>query len=434
MVRRPSHRVAAALTAAALAFIAFMTLRPVDSGVAQPAWCIVCGPLGGVDFSLNIVLFVPFGLGLMWMTSQWRRSALIGAITTLCIESFQWRLIPGRDASLGDILANSMGTVIGAWLAVAGLRWLNATRMNARKLAAFASLLTIGAVYVSAWLLLPAQTSDQQWVQWTPRRRALDLFQGRLLAVSLNGIETRPGEILDARRTLVTDTRALSVRARVSGPVPSTRRQAIVVRIANEGEEGFALGQWREAVVFRTHLVAARLKLRPLLTRLDRAFLSSATGTNGESSHFTIEAASSPRAMVIKRESSPGGTKMVTLRRTIGLAWALFLPWDIALGPSWWPVNAGWLAVLILPVSFFNIRAARKLADEPASIVSWWPTVIAVGSLAALPALKGLSTLGPGEWAGVALGIFGGLMIERWSASREHSDLNVDATIRTIRA
>jgi len=434
MVRQPGRRVALALTAAALAFIAFMTLGQVEEGRAFPASCIFCGQLGGVDFTLNVVLFVPFGLGLMWLTGNWRRSTVIGAVTTLFIETLQWRLIPGRDASLGDLLANSMGTVIGAWLAVAGLRWLNATRMDARRLAAVASMLTVTAVAVSAWLLLPTQTRRQQWVQWTPRRRALDVFQGRLQAVSLNGIETRPTEILEASRTLDMETRALSVRAKVRGPVPPTRRRAIVVRIANEREEGFYLAQWRESVVFRAHLTAAGLKLRPLLVRLDSAFSSSATGTNDESNQLTIEAVSSPRAILVRRESGAGGTTLTTLHRTIGLAWALFLPWDIALSPSWWTANAGWLAVLILPVSFFSIRAARRPPEEPVSIVSWWSMVIVVASLAGIPVAMGLSSLGPGEWAGVALGIVGALMIERWSAARGHSDLNVPPPVGTIRA
>jgi len=433
MVRQPGRRVAAALTAAAIAFIAFMTLRPVDFGVALPTSCIICGPLGGVDFTLNTVLFVPFGLALMWLTGHWRRPALIGAVTTLCIETLQWRLIPGRDASLGDLLANCMGTLIGAWLAVAGLRWLNATRIDARRLAAVASLLTVAAVAVSAWLLLPTQTRGQQWVQWTPRRRALDLFQGRLREVSLNGIDIRPTEILDASRTLDTGTNSLSVRATVSEPVPLTRRQAIVVRIANEREEGFSLAQWRDAVVFRTHLTAARLKLRPLLVGLDGAFLSSASTTNGDGKHLTIEAVSTPRAMMVKRESSRVGQISVTLRRTVGLAWALFLPWDIGLGPSWYLVNAAWLAVLLLPVSIFSIRAARRSPDAPGSVVSCWPTAVVVGSIVVVPGAMGLSTLGSVEWAGVAFGIVAGLMIERWSASRRRAGLNVDAPSGTVR-
>jgi hypothetical protein len=360
MVRRPSHRVAAALTAAALAFIAFMTLRPVDSGVALPAWCIVCGPLGGVDFSLNTVLFVPFGLGLMWMTGQWRRSALIGAITTLCIESFQWRLIPGRDASLGDILANSMGTVIGAWLAVAGLCWLNASRMNARKLAAVASLLTIGAVYVSAWLLLPPRPATNSGC--SGRRGAAHSTCSRPPARGFFEWNRNPTR-RDTRR-------ATNVGYGYSRPVSSRQGERTGAldatpgdcgRIANEREEGFALAQWREAVVFRTHLVAARLKLRPLLARLDRAFSSSATGTNGESSslhHRSCEqsACHSDQKRILTwqgRRWSPSVEQLDSL-------WALFLPWDIALGPSWWPVNAGWLAVLILPVSFFQRPGCSK--------------------------------------------------------------------------
>src|SRR5688572_14213784 len=99
MVTQPGRRTAATFAAFGLAVIALATLWPASTTVTLPASCIFCGELGGVDFALNIVLFIPFGMGLRWLLGNWKTPTLVGAATTLVIEMLQWRLIPGRDAS-----------------------------------------------------------------------------------------------------------------------------------------------------------------------------------------------------------------------------------------------------------------------------------------------------------------------------------------------
>ena len=42
-----------------------------------PVYCIVCGDTGSVDFFLNILLFVPLGLGLALAGFSWRRALLL---------------------------------------------------------------------------------------------------------------------------------------------------------------------------------------------------------------------------------------------------------------------------------------------------------------------------------------------------------------------
>src|SRR5512138_3613126 len=104
MITQPGRGRAALLVAAMLAVIAFVTLRPAEQFFTLPAYCVFCGTLGGVDFALNTALFVPLGLGLRRLTGSWRLSLVTGALITLLIESLQWRFIPGRDASLGDLI------------------------------------------------------------------------------------------------------------------------------------------------------------------------------------------------------------------------------------------------------------------------------------------------------------------------------------------
>ena len=416
-VESPHKKAAGVLVVVALLFIAMMTLKPVTASATLPVWCIVCGTLGGVDFALNLVLFVPLGMGLRWLFPGWKVPLAIGVLTTLIVETLQWQVIPGRDASLGDLLANSIGTLVGAWLAVEGVRWLTATPASARRMAGLFALVAAAVVAGSAWLLRPVSTRFPQWSQWKPPRRNLDLFQGRLFTVDLNGVPIHPTEVLLPDRSIDAESRSLTVRATVTGHLQPTRRQAIIVRIANPIEEGFALVQWKDALAFRSHMAAARLRLRPLLAGYDGAFGVPAVGAEGNGAELTILARSSPRAMMISISDSLR-TDTVTLRRTVGFAWAMFLPRDVALTSHWWPVNAAWLGALWLPLGFFTMRSRRRTPDDSASSVAWMPMVLSVITLVAAPAVAGLSPLAIGEWTGVVLGLGTGWAIERLTHSQ----------------
>ena len=69
---------------------------------------------------LNIFLFLPFGL--LARHARWPllRTVLVFGLFSLGIEVTQGTLLVGRDASLGDVLSNTLGAGIG-WLFWPGL-------------------------------------------------------------------------------------------------------------------------------------------------------------------------------------------------------------------------------------------------------------------------------------------------------------------------
>ena len=411
--RQPRRASGAILLAVSFALIGLMTLQPTQAIIDSPTFCIFCGSLGGVDFILNVVLFIPLGLALRWTTGRWWTAAIIGLATTVVIESLQWRLISGRDATIGDLLANALGTLVGAWLAVASIQWLNATGVAARRLAAAFGIAASLIVMASAFVLQPLVPRYPQWVQWTPLRRITDPFRGQLLAVEVKGRSIRARESFESWEEFDSLTRRLTVRAHIGAPGPGpTQRLAIIVRTANDLEEGFLLGQRGDAAVFRSHMVAERVKLRSTLVGLDKAFPR--TSTNSDTGAFIIEGQSDPRGISVRRQSE--GTSTVSVRRTVGLAWTLLLPWDIALNERWWLANAIWLSVLLLPVSFFAVRTSRSV-DNSHPGFWWWPLALVVVTVIATPA-TGLSPLGIGEWAGIAAGIAAGWILELWLPPR----------------
>jgi VanZ family protein len=79
-----------------------------------------------VEFGLNVALFVPMSL-LGAFVFRWYRVSdwvLVGFVGSFVVELVQLFLLPARDASSRDIVANTLGALIGAvlaWTAVAVL-------------------------------------------------------------------------------------------------------------------------------------------------------------------------------------------------------------------------------------------------------------------------------------------------------------------------
>jgi hypothetical protein len=412
-IPRPSATVVLAIVAA-LVVVGVPTLTPTPRAVPSSELCIICGSLGGVDFVLNVVLFTPLGAAI-WNARHRLRDALIaGFLVSVVIELLQLRTITGRDATLGDILANSLGSFAGAAIALGFVRWRDVTGRAARRGAAIAGIAAAIVVVISAQLLQPIRTRYPQWVQWSPVKRGEEPFRGRLETAEANGRSLHGREVLRPPQTLDARTRSLRVRATLKGPTTPSERQAIIIRMANPLEEGFQLAQLGNGVVFRTNIVASRLKLRPLLIGLPDVLPDSGAAADGA---FTFEGVSSPASIVATGSGPDDQLTTVTLPRTVGLAWALFLPWSIAIGPQWWLVNACWLAVLVVPVSFLSMRS-RRSPDDAGLVARWWPVALVLVMLAGLPFVTGLSSLRAVEWLGVMAGMLGGMMVERWLGSR----------------
>jgi glycopeptide antibiotics resistance protein len=73
-----------------------------------------------VESSANVLFFVPVGF-LANLLLPYRRmwfAALLGALLSCGVETAQWLFLPGRVASLQDVLHNTIGAVLGCAVAV----------------------------------------------------------------------------------------------------------------------------------------------------------------------------------------------------------------------------------------------------------------------------------------------------------------------------
>lgn len=134
--RRMLRRVLPVVTAVYLLLVAWITLNPAPadphrnpllegllaSFAATPllAWI----DYDVVEFTANILLFVPMGLLFAVLLGRWRwwLAFAIGAAATLTIEFVQL-FLPARVSDPRDLLANTLGTLVGIAI-VAGARAL----------------------------------------------------------------------------------------------------------------------------------------------------------------------------------------------------------------------------------------------------------------------------------------------------------------------
>jgi glycopeptide antibiotics resistance protein len=117
---------------AALVLIAFWPV-PVDQNAGDllyrlftwlyrhdaPRWL----DYGFLEFSANVILFIPVGLfvvilgGARW----WWLGILAGLVTSCAIEAGQLMFLPSRFATVEDVIANTSGAVLGVVLATVAL-------------------------------------------------------------------------------------------------------------------------------------------------------------------------------------------------------------------------------------------------------------------------------------------------------------------------
>lgn len=416
--------VALALILASAAVILMATLTPAPPSLPLPRWCVFCGTLGGLDFVLNIALFVPLGLGLAGLWKSVPRAVAVGLALSLAIEVLQVRVVPGRDASLGDLLSNALGTAVGAIVALHAGRLLTATGRTAWRLSLLWIVPLGGLLGASARLLHPAPPRAPLWVQWAQPKAGFDVFPGVLTELALNGIPVRANERLDPGAPgHPFGERSAVVRSTVTLDHRRSRGTALISRLAGPDHESFLLGEKGNDAIFRARLRAADARLRLPSLRLPAAFAreayARAARTPGQVDTFVVEAVHEPTALVLRR-LEPGSALETRLPLSIALGWSLLLPWDHALTPVEASLgSAAMLAVLFLPLAFWARRShepssADRVTETPRQRYAAIPIFLGGVTVWTLSSVASLAALGVVEWGGAILGALTGW----WAGSR----------------
>lgn len=397
MIDRPR---AVGIRIAVLAWLAMaaLTLMPHPEQVAQaaatPVTCLLCGQFGTVDVFLNVLLFLPLGLGLALAGFSARRTVALCALTTLLIELLQMKAVPGRDASLSDLLSNTLGGAVGAFLAGRWRMFLQPTREQARHLALAWGLILIATWAGTAWALGLALPTGSRWYGgWAPEFDNFQRFLGRPLLITAGGQALLPGPTLDQHQ--VEDAINADPVLRFSAVLAAPPRGLAPIGAIVDGthEEVMLVGQDGSDLVFRARMRAAILRLRA-----PEAFLPGGlAGGPGD----TATASGGISGAAFELTATVNGHTLA--RRTplnASWGWMLVSPAEARLTRLAAVTTAAWIAGLLGILAYWSLAAGGK----GIAVVATTALLLLVG----IPHAAGFDPAGASDWlaalAGVGLG------------------------------
>ena len=411
-----TRRISTVGAIAVMAAVFWMTLTPAYGPTAVlDFWCMACGQLGGVDVVANIIMFTPVGFTLaVAMNRRWVPLAIC-VLTTVLIEMLQIKVVPGRDASFSDIVANSLGGLVGVELAVRRHRYLWPDPRAARRLTLMWCGVYAAICGATAWGLRPAFVPRSLWVQWDPPRAGYLPFTGRILAFDINSIDLPSGF---PRASLGLDKRLMSDNWLATATISREAlrpRPSVVIRISEEVTQPFALEQldWDLTCLQKTK--AAELRLRSPRVALRDAFREP-TGADSDTLYLVCQ--HRDRSLVAAAHAGHGEPREEVLRLSPSIGWNLLSPFDIPLSTRTRWIGVLWLLALMLPAGYwwaatFDGRSRSAHDKRLFAMLAVSATASLVLGLAIAPAIARTASGAWWEWAAAVAGIGSGWLARR---------------------
>lgn len=251
----------------ATAAILAATLTPMPHQAAQVAltgpFCLACGDGGGADFILNIALFLPLGAALAAAGLRASTVVVLGLALSAGVEVLQFSVIPGRDATIGDILANATGTALGWVLAGRSRALLRPPSRVAALLAGGWALVAIAGTFGALVLMEPSLPEATWYGQWAAAGPEPEWFEGEVRSVTLGACPLPHWRIEDwrSRREELRTRGGFRLEAEiVTGP--PTHEPLRVVALATEDGRFATLTQTGQDLHWGIRLRATAFGLR----------------------------------------------------------------------------------------------------------------------------------------------------------------------------
>jgi hypothetical protein len=390
------HVIAVAGLMAILGLTLYPTPQGAESARQTPLLCLVCGDNGGTDVILNLLLFIPFATGLRLAGWRWWQVTLTCTAVSFGVELSQYLWIPGRDASLSDLLTNTTGGSIAAAAAPLLRVSLAPPPREARRLVLLGVAAWIAFSVFTAWLFLPWLRTGTAVSEHPQRSNAPRAYHGTISNVVVSGLTMPHGSLDEEPSARVSDLFAresLTVSLDVVSQTP--RRYRSWIYRLRVGPGILAVQQQGTTLVLEVPRRQAVLQVQSPTLRLPRG----APDRRDES--FSIRAGEQGHLLWL--ESTVHG---VTHRSEIVLAptmaWGLVMPFGYAFGPEAGFLTMIWVAALLLPLGYWAAWTEKR--------------VIAIGIVAAAVAaglglVPGASGTGPvplRDWLAALIGVAAG--------------------------
>ena len=281
------------------------------------------------------------------------RATLACALLSLGIELLQLFWIPGRDASLSDLVSNTAGGAAGAAIAPRLETLFSPDPPAARRLLLAGVVAWLALSVLSGWIFRPWAQDEGALTERSDSTRLSDAFAGKLGRVRVSG-DSFPTGWLDTpssdriRRLFSSETVVIQLEAVSQAPIPDA---AWIYRL-RIGAGIASVGQLGRSLVLEVPRRVADLKLSGPTLRLDDAVPPRAGVP------FRVEAGERGRRLWVESTWNDHASRAELLLAPT-MAWALVIPFDYAMGPEAGVVTMLWLGGLMFPLGYWAAFTAR---------------------------------------------------------------------------
>jgi hypothetical protein len=355
--------------------IGVATLTPIPGAPSTPGpFCIACGELGTLDFVLNVGMFFPLGFAVSLADSA-KRWFWYPIALSLVVELLQLRVVSGRDASLSDLLANSLGGLVG----IAAVRWGRSTETHRLWRAGAAAGLAFPLVLSGffSWALRPAQVSERVWTQIQPRRRGYHFFEGTV-AVDMLGRSWRNGVGIDPGDHPSLESGLTAATLTVHRPRGMFPRRKLLFRLTGKERVYFQVAQDFEDATARVAQNATSLGLRGATFRLPQTFAQPDTD-------LVIRVRVATDRVELESSGTVRGKRAVRLPVTVARGWEVLSPMSFPSPRTDALLRHGWLVVA------FAIAGVLAVGGLPTAVGLAGVSAAIVAALFLVPQLAGLA-------------------------------------------
>jgi glycopeptide antibiotics resistance protein len=399
---------------ACLLFIAWATLRPEPGQMTTSHFCVICGDFGTEDAVLNIALFLPLGLGLALCGLRVATVILIGFALSTCIELTQLFFIPGRDATIGDVVMNTGGTALGALLVLSWPTWRFPSHRIARMLLVAGSMAWLAVQSLASFAFTISLPESRYYGQLARKLGQLELFEGRIDSVRVGTLPIG-NTLLPATSQIRSALNRGEELVAVVRPTAPTVGIAPIVRIADENEQQILLlAQQGDAALFAVRTGASALRVRPPTFELPHAFPVNDQSPAGAGDAIAVSGRYTGRAARLATTGYVTATADFSARAA--MAWMTLLPltWSVRGSAAEILLSMMWTAALLIPIGYWAALYLRTSATPSA-----WQTTRVVASLAMLliiglvliPFATSTGSASPLDFTAAILGLLAGSFI-----------------------
>jgi hypothetical protein len=353
----------------------------MDPSLPRLSACLICGERGTSDALLNVLLFTPLGFLLEGRRWSVLRIAVLGLALSSSIEVAQ-HFIPGRYSNVGDVVWNTTGGLVGAWVWSVRAAWLPPCPTRDTLMGNGAVLAAVGVLLAFGWLMEPDWPVERYWGQWTPDLGFMDTYGGSVVQARLDTMRIPPGRVPrrhDPRALLFGDWTMEA--AAVKGRPPRSLAPILNLYDARHREVTM-LGATGEDLVYRERSRARAIRLDQPDLRLYGALTAVQVG---DTMTLVVRRRGPERCLELQgRERCPGFSP--------GRAWALMLhPEEVGEGTRR-RMDALCMFLLLVPVGFWS-RRPRDLAGRGAAAAVGLAVAVALTRLVAPPWIEGVAAL-----------------------------------------